>query len=473
MESGFILNDRKTILRFIQRAIDDNEELKAHVVKLNKGTIVFKQGEKLPFLYLLLEGSAKLTHTRHDGSSLDLVKLEPGHFVGLVAFTTGNASLTTCSVLDDAKALKIEQREFERYVNDHPRLRHPLQQLMMNNMTDRFLKNVELESRMNSLNKKLEKEGKELKNAYQQLEDSHQRLVHQEKMATLGELVAGFAHEVNNPAAALLRSSEALKENFVHFSKNDPLDLMFRIGLESEPVSSVDVRNRMLVMQKQFPFVNDRSTVRKLAQMPDKAIEIIDSSRKKIPIDQLIQQFESGKLIHNIKVASERIANLVKSLKSYSRQDNNEADMIDIRLGIQDTILILTNRIKYLDLSLNLEDLPLTCGKMGELNQVWTNIIVNACDALPKKGRLDISCQFEKPFIKVIISDNGPGIAENIIDRIFEPNFTTKNQGAEFGLGLGLAISNEIIRKHGGKITASNKKEGGAKFEIRIPVKDC
>lgn len=473
MESGFILNDRKTILNFIQRAIDDTDELRARVEKLKRGTTVFKQGEKLSYLYLLLEGSAKLTHTRNDGSSLDLVKLVPGHFVGLVAFTTGNPSLTTCSILDDAKALKIEQREFERYVNDHPRLRHPLQQLMMNNMTDRFLKNVELESRMNSLNKELEREGEELKQAYQQLENSHQRLVHQEKMATLGELVAGFAHEVNNPAAALLRSSEALQENFVHFSKNDPLELMFGIGLKSKPVSSIDIRKRMLTIQKQFPFVSDRSTVRKLAQMPEAAIDIIDNNRKKIPINQLIQQFEAGKLIHNIKVASERIANLVKSLKSYSRQDNNEADMIDVRSGIQDTILILSNRLKYLDLKLHLDELPDTCGKMGELNQVWTNIIVNACDALPKKGKLEISCRFEKPFIKVIISDNGPGIPENIMDKIFEPNFTTKNQGAEFGLGLGLAISNEIIRQHEGSIDVVNKKEGGAQFEISLPLKKC
>jgi signal transduction histidine kinase len=99
---------------------------------------------------------------------------------------------------------------------------------------------------------------------------------------------------------------------------------------------------------------------------------------------------------------------------------------------------------------------------------------VNACDALPDGGNISIKTKSEGDFkIVVLISDNGPGISEEIIDRIFEPNFTTKNQGAEFGLGLGLAISNEIIRQHGGFITVSNREQGGAQFKIILPVREC
>ncbi|CAN0533317.1 unnamed protein product, partial [Scytosiphon promiscuus] len=175
----------------------------------------------------------------------------------------------------------------------------------------------------------------------------------------------------------------------------------------------------------------------------------------------LVQQHEAGKFIHNIQLSSERIANLVKSLKSYSRQDQNEAEEVDIRNGINDTILVLSNRLKFLNLELDLKDIPTTQVKLGELNQVWTNIIVNACDVLPSGGSLKIATKTEGEHAIIIeISDNGPGISEQLIDRIFEPNFTTKNQGAKFGLGLGLAISNEIIRQHGGFIRVSNKKEG-------------
>ncbi len=472
MQRGF-LNNRETILNFIQRTISESEELRSLVVPFKAGEVLFKQGDSLQYLYLLLKGSVGLKRRSDDGISLDLLKLEPGHFVGIMAFSTGNDSLTTAHAIENSEALRVDQTEFEKYMNDHPRLRHPLQQLMMSNMADRFMKNLQLESKMQTLNQQLEEEGEQLKEAYEQLENSHQKLVHQEKMATLGELVAGFAHEVNNPASALLRSSESLINNFEVLSTDDALSNMFTIGLKSMPMSSNDVRERMLIVQKRFPWIAERSLVRKLAQMPEEAHKIIESKRKKIPVEKLAQQFEAGKFIHNIQVASERIANLVKSLKSYSRQDSNEAELIDIRDGINDTILVLSNRLKYLDVNLELNEIPKTKGHLGELNQVWTNIIVNACDVLPDGGKLSIKTKSEGEYkIIVEISDNGPGIPEELIDRIFEPNFTTKNQGAKFGLGLGLAISNEIVRQHGGFIKAYNNKEGGAGFEIILPVKE-
>ncbi len=472
MERGF-LNNREVILKFIRRAVSESQELRSLVVPFKKGDVLFSQGDSLKYLYLLLKGSVGLKRQNEDGSSLNLLKLEPGHFVGIMAFSTGNDSLTTAHTLEDSEALRVNQDEFEKYMNDHPRLRHPLQQLMMSNMADRFKKNLQLESKMHQLNQKLEEEGEQLKEAYEQLENSHQKLVHQEKMATLGELVAGFAHEVNNPASALLRSSESLITNFEMLSDDSNLSKMFSIGLRFIPMSSNDIRKRMILVQKKFPWIAERSVIRKLAQMPEEAYKIVESNQKKIPVEKLVQQFEAGKFIHNIQVASERIANLVKSLKSYSRLDNNEADLIDVRDGINDTILVLSNRLKYLDVTLELNDIPKTMGHLGELNQVWTNILVNACDVLPNGGGLSIKTKAEGDFKIIIeISDNGPGIPEEHINRIFEPNFTTKNQGAQFGLGLGLAISNEIIRQHGGFIRVSNKKEGGAKFEIILPVKE-
>jgi signal transduction histidine kinase len=467
-------SDRRELLRFIRQAITESPELQKLLRTFSKGEVLFQQGDPIPHLYLLLEGEVTLNHQREDGTELDLITLAPGHFVGLVAFTTGNDSLTTCICRQNTIALCIRPDEYESVMTEHPKLSSPVQKLMLSNMATRFQKNVQLESKMNALNKQLEDEGEQLKLAYEQLESSHQKLVHQEKMATLGELVAGFAHEVNNPAAALLRSSEMLKSNFGDMQTNSAVSSIFKLGLDSKPVNSSDVRKRMLSIQKQFPWVKERSQVRKLAQMPDEALQLILDYKKDVGLDELVRQFESGKFIHNIQVASERIANLVKSLKSYSRQDNNEWEEIDIRDGINDTILILSHRLKYLNVELDLKDIPKTCGKMGELNQVWTNILVNACDALPDGGNISIKTKSEGDFkIVVLISDNGPGISEEIIDRIFEPNFTTKNQGAEFGLGLGLAISNEIIRQHGGFITVSNREQGGAQFKIILPVREC
>lgn len=466
MQKGFLQNRRVEVLDFINRMVDSTPELKSLVVHFKEKEKLFSEGDKLTYLYLLLEGSVSLNHKKNQKTSFEVLKLEPGHFIGIVAFNTGNNSLTTAIALENIKTLRFSEDNFEKYLNQHPILRTPLQNLMMSNMTERFKVNLQLESKLHSLNHKLEEERRELKDAYQ-------KLVHQEKMATLGELVAGFAHEVNNPASSLLRSSEALIENFQQLSKDDPLAKIFKLGINSDPLSSSEVRSKMLYVQKRFPWVSERSLIRKLAHISDKGYAIIESERKKIPIETLIQQHEAGKFIHNIQLSSERIANLVKSLKSYSRQDNNEAEMVDIRDGINDTVLVLSNRLKYLNLELDLKEIPKTKVKLGELNQVWTNIIVNACDVLPDGGILKIACKQEGDHAIIIeISDKGPGIPERLLNKIFEPNFTTKNQGAKFGLGLGLAISNEIVRQHGGFIRASNKKNGGAKFEIRLPIKN-
>ncbi len=463
MQKGF-LNNREVILKFIKRAIIDSETLNEQVVTFEKGDILFKQGDKLEYLYLLLEGTVTLKRKNDAGVSHDLITLEPGHFIGIMAFTTGKRSLTTGNSDSACKALKISQSEFEQYMSDNPRLAHPLQQLMLGNLADRFTKNLVLESELRALNRKLGEEGEQLKIAYQ-------KLIHQEKMATLGELVAGFAHEVNNPASALLRSSEYLIETFSDQSKGDSNAQMFLLGLNHNPMSSPEVREHLKKTVKRFPEITDRSIQRKLSQMPEEALSIIESAGENSQIKELIQQFEAGKFIHNIEVASKRIANLVKSLKSYSRQDGNEFEYSDIREGINDTVLLLTNRLKYLELQLDLKPLPNVYAKPGALNQVWTNIIVNACDVLEHGEKLTIKAQsFGDDQVEVIISDSGPGIPEQSIKRIFEPNFTTKNQGAHFGLGLGLAISKEIVQEHGGTIAARNGSDGGAEFRVLLPT---
>ncbi|MDR9417054.1 MAG: ATP-binding protein [Gracilimonas sp.] len=466
------LNDTEAILRFIKRLIDELPELQDRIEVLEEGDLLFSQGEPLEYMYLILEGNIQLTRTQPDGSEDVLITLGAGSFAGLIAFTTGEPTLTSGRITQKGLMLKMRPQQFEQYLNDHPRLKHPLQQLMLNNMIQRYKSNLRLQTKTHALSKELNKERNELKEAYQQLEATHQMLVHQEKMATLGELVAGFAHEVNNPASALMRAAENLIEIYAEFEDSHYSYQLFRLGLHSAPVNSSTQRQRMHLIEKKYPWIYDRSSVRKLAQMPDEALDLIDKNRKKGELETLINHFEAGKMIHNIRIASRRIANLVKSLKSYSRQDQNKEELADIRDGIQDTILVLSNRLKFIDVTLDLDDIPKTCANIGDLNQVWTNIIVNACDALDDQGELKISTKQREQTIEVKISDSGPGIPADILPKIFEPNFTTKNQGAEFGLGLGLAISHEIIGQAGGSIVARNRESGGAEFTIILPIRD-
>lgn len=466
------LNDTDVILKFILKLVDELDELQEQLITLDEDTRLFKQGEPLEDLYLLLEGQVKLTRTQPDETEVKLITLKPGNFVGLIAFTTGEPTLTSAYITEKGLALKMKPSQFEQYLSDHPRLKHPLQQLMLTNMLQRYKSNLRLQTKTHALSKELNKERNDLKRAYQQLEETHQMLVHQEKMATLGELVAGFAHEVNNPASALMRSAENLIDIYSNLEDSAFTFKLFKIGLISEPVDSENQRQRMLDMEKKYPWVGKRSIIRKLAQMPDEALQLIDENRKKGELESLVNHFEAGKMIHNIRIASRRIANLVKSLKSYSRQDQNKEEKTDIREGIKDTILVLSNRLKFVELHLQLNDIPKTCMQVGDLNQVWTNIIVNACDAMEEKGEIFISTEQKGNNIITRISDTGPGIPDEVLPQIFEPNFTTKNQGAQFGLGLGLAISNEIVRQAGGKIEVGNKEEGGAEFTVVLPIRD-
>lgn len=468
------LNDNTSILKFIRRLVDELEELQQHKLILNEGELLFSQGEPLEDFYLLLEGKVKLIRTQSDKSEITLINLEAGSFVGLIAFTTGEPTLTSACISEKGLALKMKPQQFEKYLNDHPRLKHPFQQLMLNNMVQRYKSNIRLHTKTHLLNIELHKERNELKKAYQQLEETHQLLVHQEKMATLGELVAGFAHEVNNPASALIRSAENLITLYSSFEESNTSFRLFKIGLNSQPLDSATLRNKMIFIEQEYPWVHERSLIRKLAQMPDEALEIIQSQREKENPESLTNHFEAGKLIHNIQIASNRIANLVKSLKSYSRQEQIKEELFDIRNGIKDTLLVLSNRLKFINLILELNEIPKTCVRVGDLNQVWTNIIVNACDALEDGGDLFISTYTENGAIIIKIADTGPGIKKEHLSKLFEPNFTTKNQGAKFGLGLGLVICKDIIQQAGGSLTVNSQEGKGAEFVVSLPVKtDC
>lgn len=181
--------------------------------------------------------------------------------------------------------------------------------------------------------------------------------------------------------------------------------------------------------------------------------------------------FEAGYYLRSIGLGAERISNLVVSLRNYSRGGSGGTELVDVRSGIQDTLRIVGNRIKDLDTELRLEETPPVPGNSGELNQVWTNLIVNACDAMDDRGRLVIACGREGPdAVFVTVTDSGPGLPEELMEKIFEPNFTTKTNATHFGLGLGLAISREIIKKHGGELTVENAKEGGATFKAVLPA---
>ena len=172
-----------------------------------------------------------------------------------------------------------------------------------------------------------------------------------------------------------------------------------------------------------------------------------------------------------IRTAIGAIRRIVGALKRYSRLDEAPLERVDVHAGIEDTLVILSHQLKYGENGVNVKrsfgSLPAITAYVGELNQVWTNLIHNAIQAMDGRGEILIETKAENRDVIVAIEDTGPGIPSDVAARIFEPFFTTKAKGE--GTGLGLSICARIVEKHGGTIRVESKP-GRTRFEVRLPV---
>jgi two-component system, NtrC family, sensor kinase len=265
-----------------------------------------------------------------------------------------------------------------------------------------------------------------------ELKSTQSQMLQREKMASIGQLAAGVAHEINNP-----------------------------IGFVSSNLRSLDKYFKKLTDYLQLLERNIQ------AKVPETWQEIIPE-RKKLKIDFMLEDSED--LIAESLDGSERVRKIVQNLKTFSRVDQAEEQLVDLNECLESTIGIVWNEIKYkAKLEKDLGELPdLNCNPQ-ELSQVFTNILVNAAQAIEKDGLIQIRSWQEESSIFITIQDNGNGIAEENLEKIFEPFFTTKAVGE--GTGLGLSISYEIVKKHGGTINIDSAVGQGTTFTIRLPLK--
>lgn len=487
------LENRDKVTDLVHRVLDDTGQAEKYLFEVGEGIIIFQEGEPLNNIYILLDGDVQLYKKKpYNDVQYPLQHLQSGSLIGIISFMTGLPSLTTAKTQEPCRFLRIPKKDVNNLIDIHPELDGYLDELIMANLLERYRQTIILQMKLDSVNSKLQNERNELKQAYRDLQDAQKALVHQEKMATLGQLVAGFAHEVNNPTAALLRSTDSLEKHLhnlmqkIYGESDSELhqsgQQFFKLGRNAGFPDTKTIRERTKSLKKVFPELGN-TQVRIISQMPDGYADMLhkvtdgDSEQ----IQYLLDQFEFGKMFQNIETAGERIAGLVKSLKSYSRSDTEDRyEWIDIREGIHDTLQLTSNRIKFYDLYLDLPEVPEIRADAAGLNQVWTNIILNASDAMGKQGSLDIRCGTvenendkgeSQEMIWVAFKDSGPGIPEENLEKIFESKFTTKKTGAKFGLGLGLSISEDIVEQHGGEIKAENAEDGGARFTVTLPVK--
>ncbi|MCC5841128.1 MAG: cyclic nucleotide-binding domain-containing protein [Opitutales bacterium] len=465
--------DREALLREIEDLLAHHPQAVRIIRDFSEGETILGEGVQEGRIGLILEGELHLVKRSDEGEAIQVDKIGRGEMIGLLSYLAREINFIGVKAASSGRVLLLSWDAFDALLETRAEMADLLGLLMRDNLMGRYRRVVRMHFDAARLNRELEMERRELRATIAELEATRSRLINQEKLAMLGKIVAGLAHELNNPVAAIERNTAYLADLLGGMLASDEgaAASAWKAGRESPDPDSRTLRERMEGLEKKFPHLG-RSACRRLAALPPELVEasaagLTDSAA----CEQFLQPFEAGRFVHTLGAASERIARLVRSLKNYARPGQHTSEHVDVVAGLRDTLLILGNRFKEAELSVDLpEGLPRVSGNAGELNQIWTNLLVNASEAMGPQGRLSITARSESSYLLVRIADSGPGIAPDRIQAIFEPHFTTKAQGGQFGLGLGLSIAREIVHKHGGAIEVANASEGGAVFSVRLPV---
>lgn len=287
----------------------------------------------------------------------------------------------------------------------------------------------------------LEAEHKKLGNAYDDLKLAQTQIFQQEKMASIGQLAAGVAHEINNPMGFIISNLNSLQkyaDKILEFSKIQSYAIEDLAAIETASVENTAP-----------------------------VITLLKERRQSLKMDYITEDINN--LIRESLDGAERVKRIVQDLKSFSHIDEADCKMSDINAGLDSTINIVWNELKYkATLKKDYGDIPMTKCNPGQLNQVFMNMMINASHAIENQGEIAVRTWSAGGQIYVSISDTGCGVPEEHLNRIFEPFFTTKEVGK--GTGLGLCIAYDIVTKHNGKIMVDSKLGHGTTFTISIPV---
>lgn len=459
----------------IRKLVEALPQLESSRREYKRGVTILEEGERNDRLIILMEGEALLIKRDEGDRHIVVDTFGPGALLGLTSFWGKTQVFASIEASTNVVCVSIPRELFDSLTRDYPDFVRAVQGLFVRNLSDRYRNMVRAQVARDKLSTQLEEERNQLRDTLKRLEQTTNRLVNQEKLATMGQLLAGIAHEINNPVGALLRGIDSAKTSLLGAFLSEGSDsiegVLLHEGLGCPFWSSEEKRARMDAVLREFPEIG-RPLARRLAQMTERAFGEI---RPKIAkggrdFERLMAVFDLGVCFRAVRLSGSRIEKIVTSLRNYGRQGSADMEEADLAAGIRDTLTVLNNRLKRYDLELALEELPPFACHLGEINQVWTNLIVNAMDATPEGGRIRVSAAVEGSEIVVRIEDSGTGIPPEKLETVFEANYTTKNTSGSFGLGLGLSISREIVEKHGGALKAFNRAGGGACFEARLPV---
>jgi len=432
----------------------------AEETHIKAGDTYIRQGDRADWMFVILEG--QLQARGELGGETIIVSIKPGDVTGVLPFSRMKQATITGRAETESRLLRFPAALFPELIQKMPELTKRL----VGVMSDRIREVTRIEQQ-------------------------------RDRLASLGKLSAGLAHELNNPASAAKRATSQLR----HILKKikDASHELGKRELTSAQKSEIEKLEASFTQLDVVP--PDALTIADLEDQIDSLFrshgqndlwqlaaglarrnikpEVLESLFATLEADtaraalvRIAASVEVAALLNEIESSTSRISDLVRAIKEYTYMDQGPVQNVDIVKSLETTLTILNHKLKHgVAVQRDYQRVPFLVNSFGsELNQVWTNLIDNAIDAMGGKGELRVRTYREDTCVVVEIGDNGPGISPEVKPHIFEPFFTTKGVGE--GTGLGLDTVQRIVKKHRGNIQV-NSKPGDTRFQVWLPLAEA
>lgn len=439
-------------------------------LRLPPGVRLTHQGQLVDSVYIVVDGAVALTrHTRV--GEVTLHHATTGRIIGLVSLASQGRAFVTSTTTTDVELILLSIEQLDRALQEDPATEQALAALLIGSLTKRLARSEVLQVEKIELAAAVEAERAQAQRALAALEQARLELLAQERFATLGELAAGIAHELNNPVAALERATAHLREELVTLLSTHPDGrLVAETATEARTRPARSTRDERADRRALTAIVGDDRLARQLvtlglgAHSDPRQVRALAADSDRLAV--ALGAAALGREERNIVLATERIRSLVASLSTYVRPEGESDHAVDVREVIEDALRLTAHRMGGARVERDYEEVPVVVGRAGELAQVWTNLLSNAADSLarqaadgaapPGGARVSVRTRCDPVGVRVEVEDNGPGIAPDILPRIFEPRFTTNRGQVRFGLGLGMGLAKAVVDSHGGTIAVDS-----------------
>ena len=426
-------------------------------IALGAGETLFTEGQAEDDFHVILEGELKVTR-KIAGTDVLLAVHHPGQYTGALSMFTGEPSIATARATEPTRILRVKVAGFRTLMTACPEIAGDILAVMA-----------------------------------QRRPEVDAMAQQREKMAALGKLSAGLAHELNNPASATKRAASRLRESLLCLQRSS-FTLGERHLTDHQKETLLEIQGRAepptldtLALSEREDGLADWLDAHRVGESCSLSGALVEGGIREEDLDALAVHLPDPatlaegviwlgaslgaiELLRTVEESAGRISELVNAIKAYTYMDQAPQQEVDVQASLETTLTILRFKWKHgVEVVRDYApDLPCITAFGSELNQVWTNLIDNALDALDGKGHLFVRTASEGDQVLVEIGDDGPGIPADIQGRIFEPFFTTKGVGKGTGLGLDTAYR-IVVTRHGGDLRVQSEP-GATTFQIRLPI---